>query len=196
MNRPYGRIKVQTIEQSFTSQYEVKKSKFIAHLVPIVEYKGLEEKLRAEHPKARHVIYALRYLNEFDQIVENSSDDEEPKRAAGVPSLNVLRGQELVNVALLTVRYFGGTKLGIGGMARAYASAAKEVLAVADIKKYEKEFSYKFDTTYSEVQKREYVLNKLEIFQVEREFLGDKVSWEIKSTQEKLDEFKVLLTKS
>lgn len=187
---------MQTIEASFIGTYEVKKSKFIAHLVPIAEYKGLEEKLRAEHPKARHVIYALRYLNEFDQIVENSSDDEEPKGAAGVPSLNVLRGQELVNVALLTVRYFGGTKLGIGGMARAYASAVKEVLAVADIKKYEKEFSYKFDTTYSEVQKREYVLNKLEIFQVEREFLGDKVSWEIKSTQEKLDEFKALLTKS
>lgn len=187
---------MQTIEASFIGTYEVKKSKFIAHLVPIAEYKGLEEKLRAEHPKARHVIYALRYLNEFDQIVENSSDDEEPKGAAGVPSLNVLRGQELVNVALLTVRYFGGTKLGIGGMARAYASAVKEVLAVADIKKYEKEFSYKFDTTYAEVQKREYVLNKLEIFQVEREFLGDKVSWEIKSTQEKLDEFKALLTKS
>ena len=196
MNRLYGRIKMQTIEQSFTGQYEVKKSKFIAHLVPIAQYKGLQEQLRAEHPKARHVVYALRYLNEFEQIVENSSDDEEPKGAAGVPSLNVLRGEELINVALLTVRYFGGTKLGIGGMARAYASAVKEVVALADIKKYEKEFTYKFDSTYSDVQKREYVLNKLEIFQVERQFLGDKVSWEIKTTQEKLDEFKALLTKS
>ncbi len=181
---------MQTIEKSFIGNYEVKKSKFIAHLVPISEYKGLQDKLKAEHPKARHVVYALRYLNEFDQIVENSSDDEEPKGAAGVPSLNVLRGADLINVALLTVRYFGGTKLGIGGMARAYASAVKEVLAVAELKPYEKEFSYAFDSTYSEVQKREYVLNKLEIFQVEREFLGDRVAWKIKSTEEKIDKFK------
>ncbi len=186
---------MQTIEKQFTATYEVKKSKFIAHLVPMSDYKGLQAKLKEEHPKARHVVYALRYLNEFDQIVENSSDDEEPKGAAGVPSLNVLRGQELINVALLTVRYFGGTKLGIGGMARAYASAVKEVVAVADIKKYEKEFLYEFDSSYSDVQKRDYVLNKLEIFQVEREFLGDRVAWKIKSTQEKLEELKALLTK-
>jgi len=186
---------MQTIESSFVGTYEVKKSKFIAHLVPMSDYKGLQAKLKAEHPKARHVVYALRYLNEFDQIVENSSDDEEPKGAAGVPSLNVLRGQELINVALLTVRYFGGTKLGIGGMARAYASAVKEVVSVADIKKYEKEFVYEFDSSYSDVQKRDYVLNKLEIFQVEREFLGDRVAWKIKSTQEKIEELKALLTK-
>jgi len=186
---------MQTIEQSFVGRYEVKKSKFIAHLVPISDYKGLQEKLREEHPKARHVVYALRYLNEFDQIVENASDDEEPKGAAGVPSLNVLRGQELVNVAVVTVRYFGGTKLGIGGMARAYASAVKEVLAVADIKKYEKEFLYEFETSYSGVQKCDYALKKLEIFQVDRDFLGDKVAWKIKSTQEKLDTLKALLTK-
>ena len=187
---------MQTIKNSFVGRYEVKKSKFIAHLVPIEEYKGLQAKLKEEHPKARHVVYALRYLNEFDQIVENSSDDEEPKGAAGVPSLNVLRGKELINVAVLTVRYFGGIKLGIGGMARAYASAVKEVVEVADIKKYEKEFSYEFSSTYSDVQKREYVLNKLEISQVEREFLGDKVAWKIKTTQEKLEELKALLAKS
>jgi uncharacterized YigZ family protein len=181
---------MQTIEKAFVGTYEVKRSKFIAHLVPIGDYKGLQDKLRAEHPKARHVVYALRYLNEFDQIVENSSDDEEPKGAAGVPSLNVLRGKELINVALLTVRYFGGTKLGIGGMARAYASAVKEVVAVADMKKYEKEFLYEFDTSYSDVQRTEYMLKKLEIVQMEREFLGDKVAWSIRANEEKLNKFK------
>ena len=187
---------MQTIEDAFVGNYEVKKSKFIAHLVPISEYEGLQEKLKAQHPKARHVVYALRYLNEFDQIVENFSDDEEPKGAAGVPSLNVLRGEELINVAVLIVRYFGGTKLGIGGMARAYASAVKEVVSLSDRITYEKEFVYGFDTSYSDVQKREYLLNKLEIFQVERDFLGDKVAWKIKASKEKLEELKVLLTKS
>jgi uncharacterized YigZ family protein len=181
---------MQTLEKAFTATYEVKKSKFIAHLVPMSEYKGLQAKLKEEHPKARHVVYALRYLNEFDQVVENSSDDEEPKGAAGVPSLNVLRGEELINVALLTVRYFGGTKLGIGGMARAYASAVKEVVAVADIIKYEKEHLYEFNSSYSEVQRTEYMLKKLEILQVERQFLGDKVAWSIQANEEKLNKFK------
>ena len=181
---------MQTIEKSFKATYEVKRSKFICHLVPMSEFEGLQEKLKAENPKSNHTVYALRYLNEFDQVVENSSDDGEPKGAAGLPSLNVLRGEEMINVAILTVRFFGGIKLGVGGMARAYASAVKEVLAVAELVKYEKEYVYEFDSTYSEVQRREYLLNKLEISQVERQFLGDKVSWKIVANEEKLNRFK------
>ena len=56
--------------------------------------------LKNEHPKARHFVVAYRYLNEFNQIVEHSSDDGEPKGCAGVPSLNVLRGNDMVNVAV------------------------------------------------------------------------------------------------
>jgi uncharacterized YigZ family protein len=182
---------MKTVEESFQAQYEVKKSKFIAHIVPISEFDGLQEKLRAEHPKSRHVVYALRYINEFDQIVENSSDDEEPKGAAGTPTLNVLRGEELINVAILTVRYFGGTKLGVGGMVRAYSAAAKEVVATASLETYEKELTYTFESSYSEVQKRDYLLNKLGIVQIEREFLADKVAWKITASEEKLEAFKV-----
>ena len=165
---------MQTVEESFVGTYEVKRSKFITHIVPISKYKGLQEKLKVEHPKSRHTVYALRYINEYDQIVENSSDDGEPKGAAGLPSLNVLRGEELVNVAILTVRYFGGIKLGIGGMARAYASAVKEAVAVADIIKYEKE----------------YLLKILGIEQVSRDFLADKVVWKIITNEKKLNSFK------
>ena len=181
---------MKTIEKSFKATYESKRSKFICHLVPIAEYEGLQERLKAENPKSNHTVYALRYLNAFDQIVENSSDDGEPKGAAGVPSLNVLRGEELIDVAILTVRYFGGIKLGVGGMARAYASAVKEVIASADITPYEKEYSYAFESSYSDVQKRAYLLNKLEIFKVERHFLGDRVSWSIIANEEKLNKFK------
>jgi len=181
---------MKSIEKSFVATYEVKKSKFIAHLVPIGEYKGLQDKLRAEHPKARHVVYALRYLNEFDQIVENSSDDGEPKGSSAPPVLNVLRGEEMINVAVLIVRYFGGVKLGIGGLVRAYGNAVKEVIALSDIIKYEKEYLYEFETSYSNVQRTEYLLKKLEIEQVEREFLGDKVDWKIMTNEEKLNKFK------
>jgi len=181
---------MQTIEESFVATYEVKRSKFICHLVPISKFDGLQERLKAQNPKSNHTVYALRYLNEFDQIVENSSDDGEPKGAAGVPSLNVLRGEELVNVAVLTVRYFGGIKLGVGGMARAYAAAVKEVLRVANVVPYEKEFGYDFKSSYSEIQRVEYLLKKLEITQVEREFLGNRVAWSIRANEEKLNRFK------
>ena len=181
---------MKTVEQSSIHTYEIKKSKFIAHLVPIHEFKGLQEKLREEHPKSRHVVYALRYLNEFDQIVENSSDDGEPKGSSATPALNVLRGEEMINVAVLIVRYFGGIKLGIGGLVRAYGNAVKEVIAHSNVVLYEKMLEYRFDTSYSDIQRVEYLLNKLEITQIERDFLNEGVAWNIKSTQERLDCFR------
>ena len=179
-----------TITESHIETYEIKKSKFIAHLVPIDEFKGLQERLRAEHPKSRHVVYALRYLNEFDQIVENSSDDGEPKGSSAPPALNVLRGEKMINVAVLIVRYFGGVKLGIGGLVRAYGSAVKQVIGNSKVILYEKMLNFQFNTSYREIQKIEYILNKIGITQIERTFLNDGVEWKIKSTEKKLKEFK------
>jgi uncharacterized YigZ family protein len=181
---------MQTIKTPTQHTYEIKKSKFIAHLVPIADFKGLQEKLRAEHPKARHVVYALRYLNEFDQIVENSSDDGEPKGSSAPPALNVLRGEEMINVAVLIVRYFGGVKLGIGGLVRAYGNAVKEVIAHSETILYEKMLKYDFRTTYSQMQRVEYLLKKFKISSVEREFLGEGVAWKIEAPKEKLEQFK------
>jgi putative IMPACT (imprinted ancient) family translation regulator len=99
------------VEDTFFQRYEVKKSIFISYLTPIENFQPLMTKLKEEHPKATHIVYAYRKLNEFDQIVENQSDDNEPKGCAGQPTLAVLRGEEIINSALLTVRYFGGIKL-------------------------------------------------------------------------------------
>jgi uncharacterized YigZ family protein len=181
---------MKTVEDTYISTYEIKKSKFIAHLVPIEQFDGLQDKLKAQHPKARHVVYALRYLNEFEQIVENLSDDGEPKGSSAQPTLNVLRGEEMINVAVLIVRYFGGIKLGIGGLVRAYGNATKEVIARANTIIYEKMLKYQFKTTYSDIQRVEYYLTKYEINAVNREFLNDGVEWEISTTQYKLDKLK------
>ncbi len=181
---------MQTIHASYEYTTEVNRSKFITHLVPISEYEGLQSKLKAQHPKANHVVYALRYLNEFDQIVENSSDDGEPKGCAGVPVLNVLRGEKLINCAVLIVRYFGGIKLGTGGMARAYALAAKEVLSMSHLIAYEKEISYTFETSYSDVDKTLYKLKQLELTQYKRDFGIDSVEWTIIGSEEKIERFK------
>jgi len=166
---------------------EVNRSKFIAHLVPISEYEGLQQRLKQEHPKANHVVYALRYLNEYDQIVENSSDDGEPKGCAGVPALNVLRGEELINCAVLIVRYFGGIKLGTGGMARAYALAVKNVLAISELLSYEKQIKYRFKTAYSEINKTLYTLKQTGITVYERDFGVDGVEWKVWADEKKIE---------
>ena len=169
---------------------EVNRSKFITSFVPVSEFEGLQNKLKLEHPKANHVVYALRYLNEFDQIVENSSDDGEPKGCAGVPALNVLRGEDLINCAVLIVRYFGGIKLGTGGMARAYALAVKNVLKEARLVPYEKEIIYMFSTNYNEVDKTLYRLKQLNLTHYERDFGVDKVVWKLTGSEEKIEQFK------
>ncbi len=179
-----------TIEKPYSTTTEVNRSKFITHLVPISEYEGLQNRLKSEHPKANHVVYALRHFNEFEQIVENSSDDGEPKGCAGVPVLNVLRGKDMINCAVLIVRYFGGIKLGTGGMARAYALAVKDVLSTAVLIPYEKQIEYAFDTTYSDVDKTLYRLKQLGITQYERDFGIESVAWKILGSEEKIDRFK------
>ena len=165
---------MQTLQSSEESLTEVNKSKFITYLVPISEFDGLQDKLKVENPKANHVVYALRTLNEYDQIVENSSDDGEPKGCAGVPALNVLRGEEMINCAVLIVRYFGGIKLGTGGMARAYAQAVKDVLEVAELIPYKKQVSHIFKTSYSDVDKTLYRLKQLGIVQYDRCDVGHR----------------------
>ena len=179
-----------SIEKAYNVTIEVNRSKFITHLVPMSEYEGLQNKLRAEHPKANHVVYALRYLNEFDQVVENSSDDGEPKGCAGTPALNVLRGEKMMNCAVLIVRYFGGIKLGTGGMARAYALAVKNVLKEAALIAYEKKIEYHFETSYSDVDKTLYRLKQLALVQYERDFGVEKVVWKVIGSEDKIEIFK------
>jgi len=181
---------VKTVERSYVSQTEVNRSKFITYLVPISEFDGLQKKLKTKNPKANHVVYALRYLNEYDQIVENSSDDGEPKGCAGVPALNVLRGEALINCAVLIVRYFGGIKLGTGGMARAYALAVKNVVKESTLVLYEKEIVYIFSCNYNEVDKTLYKLKQLNLTKYERDFGVDKVVWKLIGSEKKIEKFK------
>lgn len=89
---------------------------------------SLLTKLQSIHKKAVHFVWAFRILNEYNHIIEGNSDDGEPKGSAGAPMLEVLRGKCLVNVLCICVRYFGGTKLGIGGLVRAYTQATLQAI--------------------------------------------------------------------
>ncbi|MFA5514409.1 MAG: YigZ family protein [Sphaerochaetaceae bacterium] len=110
-------------------QLEIKKSRFLSfaqRIDSVDEIKGQLNTLRALHPQANHVVHAAIVGKEGSQF--SYSDDREPKNTAGRPMLEVLKGSGITNILVMVVRYFGGTKLGTGGLVRAYSDAAKTVL--------------------------------------------------------------------
>ena len=129
--------------------------------MPYKDFEKELKELKANHPKARHFVTAFRYLNEYSQIVEGSSDDGEPKGTSGKPTLKVLQGHNLINVAIITVRYFGGTLLGAGGLVRAYSDSANLAVANADIVLFEELIEEFINVDYENSSKCEYLFKKI-----------------------------------
>jgi len=170
---------MKTIGKTYSSETEVKRSKFLSFLVEIDQFESMRKDLQAKHPKANHIVWAYRKINEYDQIVEESSDDGEPKGCAGKPVLHVMQGYDLIGCAILIVRYFGGIKLGTGGMARAYSEAAKVVVDVAELLIYEKEKQLSFFTDYGALRKWDYLVSDLNLAKIDREFNEKGAYWSI-----------------
>jgi len=180
------------INEHITQTLEVKRSKFIAHLMNYSQYDEKLKQLKLEHPKARHFVVAWRYINEYDQIVEHCSDDGEPKGTSGKPTLAVLAGQGLINSAIVIVRYFGGTKLGTGGLVRAYSEACNQVIQKSTLTPYVKLESFVFELNYSDLSLIEYKLDEKNIIIKDKSFtefgvvisaLMQKEIWEIFSKE-------------
>lgn len=177
------------VSEIFTDSIEIKGSKFISFLMPMSLYEEQMKILREEHPKAVHFVSAFRSLNEFDQIIEYSGDDGEPKGTSGKPTLSVLQGHELINAAIITVRYFGGTKLGPGGLVRAYAQAANAAFGQAQLLSYEKLLLKKIACDYSDISMVEYEGVQQNIRILTKEFGEKGAVFEIEGTKENLDIF-------
>lgn len=114
-----------------TGEYEEKRSRFVAVLRRCDDEEGaraLIAELRAAHPSARHHCSAFIVDVAGSSRIERSNDDGEPSGTAGTPMLDVLRGSGLTGVCAVVVRWFGGTKLGTGGLARAYSAAVSEAV--------------------------------------------------------------------
>ncbi len=171
---------------------EIKQSKFIAHIMPYSIFAQELEKLKQEHSKARHFVTAFRYLNEHEQIVEGSSDDGEPKGTSGKPSLHVLQGNELINIGVIIVRYFGGTKLGTGGLVRAYSDAVNLVLNNVELQEYKKLTQMSFTCKYNDLGKVDYILEQNDVNIINKEFLNEVV-YKIEATAKQLDSIKIEL---
>jgi len=178
------------VKEITTKTLEVKQSKFIAFLMPYSQYDEVLERLKDEHPKARHFVVAYRYLNEFNQVVEHSSDDGEPKGTSGKPTLMVLQGAEIINSAIVTVRYFGGTKLGTGGLVRAYSDATNLVLEASELIEYKHEITQKIYFEYTNVGKVDYECSEYDIAIINKIFDAN-IEYELKSTPENMEAFLV-----
>ncbi len=176
------------IDKIYTNTLEVKQSKFIAYLTPYSEFEKTLDSLKQEHPKARHFMTATRHLNEFNQIIEASSDDGEPKGTSGKPSLMVLQGADMINIGVIIVRYFGGTKLGTGGLVRAYSDAVNLVLDKSEFLEYKDEIVKEIKLAYNNIGKIEYLCSECDINILDKHFDSDAI-FKIKSTKENLDEF-------
>ena len=125
-----------------------KGSKFIGFAFPVnneVELKQNLEKIKTEHPKATHHCYAFRLGINGENYRAN--DDGEPNGSAGLPIYNQLLAHELTNVLLIVVRYYGGTKLGVSGLVKAYKDCAKITLEEGEIvtKDLESDLEIEFD---------------------------------------------------
>ena len=124
-----------TLTDSTLHKITRKKSRFIALLSPADSQGDVQRQLddvRRSYHDATHHCYAFRLLLD-DAIVEVSHDDGEPSGSAGLPMMQQLTNRNLCNVLAVVVRYFGGTKLGVGGLVRAYSNAVSEALEKAPV---------------------------------------------------------------
>jgi len=116
--------------ETIATELSVKKSVFISTVCLIQskdQVKTIVQAQRTQHPKANHVVWAF-CLNVQNRQDFGMSDDGEPSGTAGRPTLKVLQHNQLTNTLVTTVRYFGGTKLGTGGLVKAYMESAKQAL--------------------------------------------------------------------
>jgi len=127
--------KIKIPAKKHTVEYEMKKSRFIATVEPLSgqdDVKKRIKEIREEYSGCRHVVYA--FFTGDDRSMSGMSDDGEPHGTAGRPVYEVLKGSGLTDVLLSVTRYFGGIKLGTGGLVSAYGQSAKNALEALPIK--------------------------------------------------------------
>ena len=177
-------------------EYEEKKSRFIANVVPVSsveEATAFIEAMRKKYYDARHNCSA--FVIGRNREMTRCSDDGEPSGTAGKPILEVLLGAEVTDVAVVVTRYFGGTLLGTGGLVRAYTQAAQAGLADAGIATmcYGKEITIRAE--YSDTGKLQYLLGNREI-EIQASRYTDTVEFDIRIPENQCQAVEKALTEA
>lgn len=142
--------KYKTIKKKSQGLYKEKGSKFFAYAFQLQEKEDVKqylEQIKEEHPKARHICYAF-LIKEGNEEYYIANDDGEPNNSAGMPILGQIRSNGLSHVLVAVVRYFGGTKLGIGGLITAYKESAALCLTEDNFIEVEPQTNITFTSNY------------------------------------------------
>lgn len=181
------------IRNNIDNEQIIKNSRFITRLVKITKKDEVEDILnnvKKEYPKATHYCYAY-IVNDY----KKASDDGEPGGTAGMPILNVLEKEDMTSVIAIVVRYFGGIKLGAGGLVKAYSSSVRDTLKKADKILLIEGVQIKITIPYDRQNELNYILKDSEI--VDKTFT-DKVTYTIncsKEMSEKLHQYNPIIIK-
>ena len=151
---------MKSIEKFITCEIEMKNSRFICCMYPIQQdsISSILNEVKKQYPKATHYCYGYIY-----DSVKHSSDDGEPTGTAGFPILNVLEKEDLNHVLCVVIRYFGGIKLGAGGLVRAYTKSVTEALKEATFIELISGYKIEIQFPYEEENSILYILNQSEI---------------------------------
>ena len=151
---------MKTIKENISNEIIIKNSRFIALVYRLNSNNitDILEEVKETYPKATHYCYGYSY-NEYKKY----SDDGEPSGTAGAPIMNVIEKENLNNILIVIVRYFGGIKLGAGGLVRAYTKASTEALKLAKYLELDKGYKILIEFDYSDEKQVNYLLNDYEI---------------------------------
>jgi uncharacterized YigZ family protein len=180
-----------TPSKSIVHEYEEKKSRFVTYLARInneQDFKQWLTRIQAEHPKASHHCWAYILRMPNDVHGWNQSDDGEPKGTAGKPMLNVLTHGDVGECAVIIARYFGGIKLGAGGLVRAYSTATKLVLEEAQWQPLEHKVGIQLTTNYQEINQIQRWLDSHQI-QPDQQTFGESAELLLSINESVFDEF-------
>ena len=139
-----------TVEKESMAEFKDRGSRFLAYAFPVssaADFKKRLRELKEDHPKAVHHCFAYRLGTDGNNF--RSSDDGEPSGSAGKPILGQIDSKELVNMAIVVVRYFGGTLLGVPGLINAYKTAASFALQMNPIVKRPVTINYRLQFDYT-----------------------------------------------
>src|SRR6266487_2663343 len=150
-----------TIEAPGQAEYKDRRSKFLAFTFSILDTNDFKQhlaKLKEEHPKAAHYCFAYRLGIDGNNF--RSSDDGEPSGTAGKPILGQIDSKQLTNIAVIVVRYFGGTLLGVPGLINAYKTAAAFALQTTPIIQKAIEINYQLEFDYTRMNEVMMIIKK------------------------------------
>ena len=183
-------MEYRTIKEDGQVQEEIKKSRFICHAKRVYseeEARDFISAIKKEHYKATHNCSAF-IVGERSEI-KRTSDDGEPSGTAGVPMLGVLENHNLTNVCVVVTRYFGGIKLGAGGLIRAYAGSVALAVKEIGIIEIKEQAGIQIHMTYAQYQEYGNFLKEHNLIELETNFT-DQVDTMIFIDKEKKDSIK------